>query len=210
MPKQTYYNLPEDKRERIVDAIRREFARVPAAKVSVNRIVCDAGISRGSFYQYFDDKDDLIRFVVNINRRHILDMLDALLQQSGDIFGTLEQLFDVLVAGYQSDADEAAFKNIYLSIALGDPAMSDERADVMELAHRACNKYGVAPPGWTMDEVLAGVDILYASFKSSLLQLVSGQTDPEQAGQELKRKMKILKKAVFADGDQLRENIENV
>ena len=61
MIKQTFYNLPETKRERIYQAIKTEFDRVPLDKISINSIIKEANISRGSFYQYFESKEDLLR-----------------------------------------------------------------------------------------------------------------------------------------------------
>ena len=64
MPTKTFYNLPEEKRIRIFEAAVDEFSEVRFSEASINRIVKAAGISRGSFYQYFEDKDDLFRHVV--------------------------------------------------------------------------------------------------------------------------------------------------
>lgn len=64
MPTQRFMNLREEKKKAIVQAAVKEFARVPYAQTSINQIVKDAGISRGSFYTYFEDKDDLLRYVV--------------------------------------------------------------------------------------------------------------------------------------------------
>ena len=55
MIKSTFYNLPEEKRQRITDAIFNEFAGSSGERVSINNIIKNANISRGSFYQYFDD-----------------------------------------------------------------------------------------------------------------------------------------------------------
>ena len=63
MIKKTFYNLPEEKRQRIIDAIMNEFSGSPSEKVSINRIIKEANISRGSFYQYFDDKVDLVEIL---------------------------------------------------------------------------------------------------------------------------------------------------
>ena len=57
MPTKTYEHLPPEKKERLLAAIRQELQRVPFEQVSINRIVQTAGISRGSFYQYFSGKD---------------------------------------------------------------------------------------------------------------------------------------------------------
>lgn len=59
MPKPTFFHLPADKRQRIVDAAVEEFGARPYAKATLDRIVEDAGVSKGSMYQYFSGKSDL-------------------------------------------------------------------------------------------------------------------------------------------------------
>ncbi|BBF43610.1 transcriptional regulator, TetR family [Lachnospiraceae bacterium KM106-2] len=59
MPKQTFYNLSEDKQKTIIDAARNEFSIHSFYDASINQIIKDAGISRGSFYQYFENKEDV-------------------------------------------------------------------------------------------------------------------------------------------------------
>ena len=66
MPKQTFYNLPEEKRQRITDIVIDEFADNDYANVSISRIVARAGIAKGSFYQYFEDKEDLTSYLLEI------------------------------------------------------------------------------------------------------------------------------------------------
>ena len=61
VPTATFFRLPEEKRGRLIDACWAELAQVRFTDVSINRIITAAHIPRGSFYQYFDDKDDLIR-----------------------------------------------------------------------------------------------------------------------------------------------------
>ena len=55
----TFERLPKEKRDRILQAARAEFLRYPYEKTSINRILAEAEIPKGSFYQYFDDKADL-------------------------------------------------------------------------------------------------------------------------------------------------------
>lgn len=61
MPKETFFNLAEEKKEKIINAAKKEFKRVPLEQASIKNIVEDAGIARGSFYQYFESKEDLMR-----------------------------------------------------------------------------------------------------------------------------------------------------
>lgn len=62
MPKDTFFNLPEEKRQRIIDAAVLEFSKSHYNKVTIDGIVGGAGIPKGSFYQYFENKDDLYTY----------------------------------------------------------------------------------------------------------------------------------------------------
>lgn len=56
MSTERFEKLSKDKRQRILDAAREEFSRVSYEEASINQIIKNAGISRGSFYTYFEDK----------------------------------------------------------------------------------------------------------------------------------------------------------
>ncbi len=64
MPKETFLKLSEEKRQKIIKAAKKEFERVPIEQVSIKNIVENADIARGSFYQYFESKEDLLRFYI--------------------------------------------------------------------------------------------------------------------------------------------------
>jgi AcrR family transcriptional regulator len=68
MPKQTFLNLPSEKRKTIMNAAVEEFAEYGLENASTNRIVKNSGIAKGSFYQYFEDKQDVFM--------HMLDMIE--------------------------------------------------------------------------------------------------------------------------------------
>jgi len=77
MPKETFYNLPDAKREAITAIAIEEFADHPYASVSISRIVARAGIAKGSFYQYFEDKEDLYTY-----------LLDLMVEKKREMFST--------------------------------------------------------------------------------------------------------------------------
>ena len=66
MPKQTFLNLPEEKRETIMNAAVEEFAEYGLENASTNRIVKNSGIAKGSFYQYFEDKQDVFMHMLDV------------------------------------------------------------------------------------------------------------------------------------------------
>lgn len=51
MPKDTFFRLPDDKRNRILKGAKKEFYNCTFSEASINRIIKDAEIPRGSFYQ---------------------------------------------------------------------------------------------------------------------------------------------------------------
>ncbi|GMA98148.1 TetR/AcrR family transcriptional regulator [Pelosinus sp. IPA-1] len=63
MPKDTFYNLSDDKKRKIFDAAVQEFSTRHFSEASINQIVKAAGIPRGSFYQYFSGKEDLFFYI---------------------------------------------------------------------------------------------------------------------------------------------------
>ncbi len=93
MIKKTFYNLPQAKKDRIMNAIKKEFNRVPLDKISINSIIKQAGISRGSFYQYFDDKGDLYDIIAD-EFSGMLKILCAtyLTKNKGDFFATFDDI----------------------------------------------------------------------------------------------------------------------
>lgn len=87
MPKQRFYNLPIEKRERILNSAIEEFSRVPVNDISINKIVKGANISRGSFYQYFENKNDLIHEIMSSYKDIILDNIkNHLIKKDIDVF----------------------------------------------------------------------------------------------------------------------------
>lgn len=66
MPNQTFFNLPESKRNKIIEAGFAEFANNPFKSASIAQIIKNAGIPRGSFYQYFEDKKDIYIYLAGI------------------------------------------------------------------------------------------------------------------------------------------------
>jgi AcrR family transcriptional regulator len=63
MPKETFFNLSEQKRNDFINETLLEFSKYNFETASINRIIQNLGIARGSVYQYFDDKLDLWLYI---------------------------------------------------------------------------------------------------------------------------------------------------
>ena len=59
MPFERYHRLPVARRTSLIEAAAAEFSRVGYDGASLNRILARGGLSKGSYYFYFVDKEDL-------------------------------------------------------------------------------------------------------------------------------------------------------
>jgi AcrR family transcriptional regulator len=63
IPTDTWRNLREAKRRRVLDAAMAEFGRHGFSSASLNVVAREAGVAKGSLFVYFDDKLDLYAHV---------------------------------------------------------------------------------------------------------------------------------------------------
>lgn len=92
---ETFLRLPEEKRGRFLEAAWGEFTRVKFADASINQIVRHAGIPRGSFYQYFADKEDLFYYLLEDIQAQVVRAFSELLRKNaGDLFQLQLALYD--------------------------------------------------------------------------------------------------------------------
>ena len=95
MPTERFYKLPEEKKKAIRDSAMEEFIRVPFEKVSINKIIQNAGISRGSFYTYFEDKRDLVRYIFSDTADKLkFFWTKSVVTHGGDLWIASEELLD--------------------------------------------------------------------------------------------------------------------
>ena len=126
MVKKTFYNLSAEKRERITNAVKKEFAENPREKVSINRIIKEANISRGSFYQYFDDKVDLVELLsVNFKKNVMTYAINQLLSNDGNIFIVYENMFDRIFNDIEEEDNSKFYKNILTHLKVNGNLFSD-------------------------------------------------------------------------------------
>lgn len=85
-------------RARIVDAARRLFNRHGFEQVTIDRIMAEAGLTRGGFYHHFSGKDQL--YAVAVASFSSCNPFAARLERSGDPLALARSLIEV----YLSDA----------------------------------------------------------------------------------------------------------
>ena len=126
MPKETFVKLPEEKKDKIIKAAKKEFARVPFEQTSIKNIVEDADIARGSFYQYFESKEDLLVYLLKEKAEQVSNKVKEKIQETdGDLFETYIFLYDMAIENFMKKEDEDLYKQIFINIKSSDESIFD-------------------------------------------------------------------------------------
>jgi len=131
MPKQTFFNLPDEKRNAILDLAIEEFAENDYKNASISRIVNRAGIAKGSFYQYFEDKKDLYLYLIDLSAQEKTNMLaeNQPPDSDMDVFSYIRWL---LRAGLNFEFSNPKLAQIGYRAIYGDAPLPTETREVIE------------------------------------------------------------------------------
>jgi len=89
MPKKTFSNLADTKKQALLDMCFEEFAINNYDKASITRVVKKLGIAKGSIYQYFENKKDLYFYLIDYGTELRLQNVKELFQSSSITFKDL-------------------------------------------------------------------------------------------------------------------------
>ncbi len=164
---------PEPGRNALLDAGQRLLATADLARISVNSIVAEAGMAKGSFYQHWPSRSDYVRALHARFHDQLVESIDA------------------AMAGLPPGRDRLeAGMNTYLDGCLAQPAtkallvQSRTEAGLSDLvaARNASAAAQVAPDllalGWTSAEPIAAL-LVAAVAEIALVELDAGHRDDE-------------------------------
>lgn len=140
MPKETFFKLPEEKKIKIINAAKKEFTRVPFNETSIKNIVEDAQIARGSFYQYFESKEDILSYLM---KKHV-EMLDkqivnTIKESNGDIFEVFIKMYDTIVKECSNQKDVEFYKQIFKNVKTCEDTIFSDK--ILKIKPREFSEY---------------------------------------------------------------------
>jgi len=191
VPKQTFFNLPEEKRQAIVDVAIDEFADNDYRNASVSRIVARAGIAKGSIYQYFENKRDLFMYLLDLAMQEKLRVVQQAPPEPGmNVFDHLRWLAAVGVKAAFSHPRMARLGQVAYRAYYGDLPFHDEViARVKEQGLRYVDR--LVQDAIARGDIDPGVDPEMAAFVFSTVSMELGNyifrrqgIDPRQIGRE--------------------------
>jgi len=197
MPKDTFFHLKEEKREKIEKALINEFSKGSLEKASISNIVAEAKIPRGSFYQYFENKEDAVKYVVHkyskIEKNKLSDFLK---ETNGDIFEASLKIYDYMVEKATDNEKLKLITNILQELRKNNINIFDKQEDEKEreIINKKINQelLKIEEP----DDLEYIMKILGTITRNIAIETMKGKVPKEEGRYSLKREIEILKKGM--------------
>jgi AcrR family transcriptional regulator len=104
---ETFNKISEEKRNKIIESAATEFAEHGFASANINRIAEKAGVSIGSMYKYFENKEDLYLKIIHFSVEKMKSILDVIIESEGELLNKIEMIISAIQSYSRS--------NIYLN-----------------------------------------------------------------------------------------------
>src|SRR5574344_2149582 len=198
MPTETFLKLSEEKKQKIIEAGKYEFSRVPLTEASIKNIAENAGIARGSFYQYFTSKEDLLSYILEINRETIDRKLEKISAEAkGDIFKFYIQLYNDLDDKCFNSENQSIYKKIFENVKACDDdiyeKMEQHRKDKFRLIRDTINTENLNIKDET--DIDRMIEILNSVTMNSIVRSIKSK-NKEKSKAEFLKKIEIIKKGM--------------
>ncbi len=201
MPKPTFFNLANDKQERIMDAIIKEMGEHTFEHININNIIKDANIPRGSFYQYFEDKKDMYDYFYTYIAKKKFEYWGNLLNFDEDI-PFLDRFYMIYLKGYEFTRDYPDLVQVGKKMLSSDfMTQSDQAKMSMKIAIDHYAKYIKIDQEKgrirkDIDPVFLSTMLLEMMNKLSIDDLMKDQFSMENIEKNVKMMIDILKKGI--------------
>ncbi len=202
MPKSTFFNLNSKKREKIEKALKKEFSKNTFEKASISNIIEEAEIPRGSFYQYFEDKEDALKYIIeeflNDEKEEIKKLL---IQNAGDIFATTLDLYAYFVNKSYNETEIKLFQNIINklrseNVNIYKDIKLEKFTELKDINKNTCyintNLLNIE----NNDDIEYMLRILTCVLRAELIDVIHKKVSKEEGKEELFRQIEILKKGM--------------
>lgn len=151
MPKETFLNLSQNKKQRIEQILLEKFYNRHISQVKVSEIVEAMQMSRGAFYKYFQDLEDAYFYLIHKYAMEIHgDILASISQHKQDFFLGIENF---LIYCSKLDRNERYWQMLQLLTQSSHSQMTKRKAlspsspmfsqwlDLLKHNHFAINSY---------------------------------------------------------------------
>ncbi len=117
MPKETFFGIDKEKQNRIIQAAIKVFSSHNYNDSSINEVIKLAKIPRGSFYQYFENKEDLYNYYFHtLKKNSQRDLIRSIQHEKGDLFAGFEWYFSRMIEEVLEGKNAKFYRNLFMSM----------------------------------------------------------------------------------------------
>jgi AcrR family transcriptional regulator len=202
MPKETFYNLDENKKVKIIKAAIVEFTNHELHKARVSNIIKVAGIPRGSFYQYFEDIDDLYYFIIDDTFNKIFEEGNKSANETNDLFEYTIITFKKDLDGYTNDKRHKFIKNVVNSIGDNTEYLTEHNKKRKEYINGVLDRMDLSNIRIKQrDELVRVYELLQNLKKMVIHQSIMKDLKEEESIELIKWHIDLLKKGLGQKGE---------
>ena len=197
MPKETFLKLSKEKQQKVINAAKKEFARAPIENVSIKNIVEEADIARGSFYQYFEDKEDAIKYIIQkfiLAEEELIGKI--LIDTNGDIFESAIKMYDYMVEELLKDNSFKLVRNILQELKKENFSIFDKNN---KLGNKSQLNNLINKETLNLDneeDLYYIMKIITIMTRTEAIEVISKKETKDQGTEDLKRELEILKRGM--------------
>lgn len=204
MPTTTFLNLAEEKQNNIIEASLKEFKRVLLKDASINKIIKDANIPRGSFYNYFEDINDLYVYSIGKYKSDFIKILEQSLEEKkGDLIETTIIIYDKIIQNWTKDENKQLIKNIFLNLNYNiliknklECEQYNDRFKLIELLEKIDKtKLNIK----LEEELLYIIDIIIGFIMHGFIEIFLDNKEPSEIRTKIEKQLEILKRGIYKE-----------
>lgn len=198
MPKETFFGIDKEKQNRIIQAAIKVFSSHNYNDSSINEVIKLAKIPRGSFYQYFEDKDDALKYIINkfieVENKEIEELL---IKNEGDIFQTSVDIFEYILGKNSDKKERILCKNIIEELKNENTNMFEKFKAKDKFKIRKENLINVENIRLESEEDLKYIlKILSTVIRTEIINVMREKKTKEEAKKDLLKQIEILKRGM--------------
>lgn len=199
MPTITFLKLPKEKQDKIIEASIKEFSRVLLKDASINKIIKNAEISRGSFYTYFKDINDLYIYSLKQYKEQFQEQLKKTIEQTkGNLIKTTKITYEKIID--KCTKEKEIFKNIFLNINYNISIRTRLECETLEEKYKLIellNKIDKTNLNIkTEEELFYIIDIIIGFIIHGLIEIFLDNKDKELIKEKLDKQLEILERGI--------------
>lgn len=203
MPSEKFIKLPAENKEKLTQAIKKELQRVSFDKISMQNIVIDAEISMDLFYDYFENIDDMIEYMLYDYKKIMFEEVrKSLTNSNGDIFVMFNDLLRFTVEFATSSDTNKYCKNLLADVKVTNKFFLKtpneiEHKKVLDKLRPYINYQMLNIDDYTDFSYM--LEILFSLYRSAIAEIFVNVPSFEQVRRDYNRKLYLLKRGFVKD-----------